>query len=82
HKGYHDITLSQKLSFLLKEYIVDRDAKKVIEQLLHPSNDHSLNTLNEYVHGNKVHKVEPQFLNRFWDMLFPLFAVLISMQEV
>lgn len=81
-KGYHEITLSQKLTMLRKEFIDDRDANKIIEQLLNNSNDHSLNTLNEYIHGDKVNKIEPQFLNRFWDMLLPLFAVLINMKEV
>ena len=81
-KPYNEITLSQKLKVLRGEFIVDREANKVIDQLLHNSNDHSVNTLNEYIHGSKVHKVEPQFLNRFWDMLSPLFAVLISLKEV
>ncbi|MNC15479.1 hypothetical protein D3C75_633010 [compost metagenome] len=81
-KGYHDITLSQKLATLRGEFIDDREANKVIDQLLHSSNDHSLNTLNEYIHGTKVHKVEQRFLNGFWDMLSPLFAVLISMRTV
>ena len=81
-KGYHEVTLSQKLTILRGEFIDDRDANKVIDQLLHNSNDHSLNTLNEYIHGSKVHKVEAQFLNRFWDMLAPLFSVLISLKEI
>lgn len=81
-KGYHEITLSQKLAILRAEFIDDRDANKVIDQLLHNSNDHSLNTLNEYIHGNKVHKVEPQFLNRFWDMLSPLLSILINLKEI
>ena len=81
-KGYHEITLNQKLAILRGEFIDDRDANKVIDQLLHNSNDHSLNTLNEYIHGSKVHKVEPQFLNRFWDMLSPLLGVLISLKEI
>lgn len=81
-KGYHEITLSQKLAVLRGEFIDDRDANKVIDQLLHNSNDHSLNTLNEYIHGDKVHKVEPQFLNRFWDMLSPLFTILINLKEI
>lgn len=81
-KGYHELTLTQKLTILLNEFIDSRDANKVIEKLLNNSNDHSLNTLNEYIHGDKVHKVEPQFLNRFWDMLFPLFATLIDMRTV
>ncbi len=81
-KGYHEITLSQKLTNLRGEFIDDRDANKVIDQLLNNSNDHSLNTLNEYIHGNKVHKVEPQFLNRFWDMLSPLLSILINLKEI
>lgn len=80
-KGYNQITLSEKLSILRSEFIDDREANKVIDQLLHNSNDHSVNTLNEYIHGNKVHKVEPQFLNRFWDMLSPLLGILISLKE-
>ncbi|WP_252145369.1 ParB/Srx family N-terminal domain-containing protein [Yokenella regensburgei] len=81
-KAYREIILSQKLIRLKGEFINQRDAMKVIEQLLHSSNDHSLNTLNEYIHGSKVHKVDPQFLNRFWDMLTPLFSELISLREV
>lgn len=81
-KGYHEVTLSQKLKILRGEFIDVRDANRVIDQLLHNSNDHSLNTLNEYIHGCKVHKVEAQFLNRFWDMLAPLFSVLINLKEI
>lgn len=81
-KGYHEITISQKLTTLRGEFIDDREVNKVIDQLLHASNDHSLNTLNEYIHGSKVHKVDPQFLNRFWDMLSPLFGILINLKEI
>ncbi|WP_332401403.1 ParB/Srx family N-terminal domain-containing protein [Vibrio metschnikovii] len=81
-KGYNEVSLSQKLSVLRGEFIDDKDANKVIDQLLNTSNDYSLNTLNEYIHGIKVHKVEPQFLNRFWDMLSPLFNILVSLREI
>lgn len=81
-KAFSEITLSQKLSALRSEHISEREANKVIDQLLNHSNDHSLNTLNEYIHGIKVHKVEPQFLNGFWDMLSPLFKELIDFDEI
>ncbi|AXR08089.1 ParB N-terminal domain-containing protein [Salinimonas sediminis] len=81
-KGYHEVTLSQKLITLKGQYIDDRESNKIIEQLLQTSNDFSLNTLNEYIHGTKIHKIEPQFLNRFWDMLSPLFLVLINLKEI
>lgn len=81
-KAYNEVTLSQKLGILRGELIGDKEADKIIDQLLHNSNDFSLNTLNEYIHGIKVHKVERQFLNRFWDMLMPLFSILISLKEI
>jgi hypothetical protein len=81
-KGYHEIILKDKLTILRGEFITDREANKVIDQLLNVSNDYSLNTLNEYIHGNKVHKVDPQFINRFWDMLSPLFNILINLREI
>ncbi|EMJ2903580.1 ParB N-terminal domain-containing protein [Yersinia mollaretii] len=81
-KTYNEVTLSQKLGILRGELIGNKEADKIIDQLLHNSNDFSLNTLNEYVHGTKVHKVERQFLNRFWDMLMPLFSILISLKEI
>lgn len=81
-RAYNEVTLSQKLGILRGELIGDKEADKIIDQLLHISNDFSLNTLNEYVHGTKVHKVERQFLNRFWDMLMPLLSILISFKEI
>lgn len=81
-KGYHEVSLSLKLDFLKGEFIDDRDANKVIDELRTHKNDFSLNTLNEYIHGSRIHKVEPQFLNRFWDMMSPLFSVLINLKEV
>ncbi|MBE0469937.1 MAG: ParB N-terminal domain-containing protein [Methyloprofundus sp.] len=80
-KGYHECTLKMKLSFLQNEFILDREANKIISELLNATNEFSLNTLNEYIHGSKVHKVEARFLNRFWDMLSPLFFELIELRE-
>lgn len=81
-KAYNDVTLKQKLVALRDGLIGDQEADKIIDTLLHNGNDFSLNTLNEYIHGTKSYKVEPQFLNRFWDMLLPLFSVFISMKEI
>jgi hypothetical protein len=81
-KTYNDVTLKQKLVALRDGLIGDQEADKIIDTLLHNGNDFSLNTLNEYIHGTKSHKVEPQFLNRFWDMLLPLFSIFISLKEI
>ncbi|WJV38589.1 ParB N-terminal domain-containing protein [Raoultella terrigena] len=81
-KAYNDVTLKQKLVALRDGLIGDQEADKIIDTLLHNGNDFSLNTLNEYIHGTKSYKVEPQFLNRFWDMLLPLFSIFISLKEI
>ncbi|KGJ98138.1 ParB/Srx family N-terminal domain-containing protein [Thalassotalea sp. ND16A] len=80
-KGYHEVTLAQRLRFLVETEIKDAAANKVIRKLLQNDNEHSLDTLNNYIHGAETHKVERRFLNGFWDMMTPLFAVLISLKE-
>lgn len=79
--AYSDITLQKRLKFIQDEHVKSKDANKVIRELLTHSNDHSLNTLNEYIHGTRVHRVTRRFINGFWDMLSPLFTVLIELKE-
>ncbi|MDX6015607.1 ParB/Srx family N-terminal domain-containing protein [Shewanella indica] len=81
-KSYRELTLKNKLTSLKNEYIDSKDANKVIGELLQENNQFSLNTLNEFIHGHKNYKIEPSFLNRFWDMLSPLFEVLIDLKEI
>jgi hypothetical protein len=80
-KGYNEVTLMQRLKFLVETEIKDTAANKVIRKLLQNDNEHSLDTLNNYIHGTDTHKVSRRFLNGFWDMMTPLFTVLISLKE-
>ncbi|WP_394391012.1 hypothetical protein [Shewanella woodyi] len=79
-KRYEDVTLQQRLKFLVETHITDKKANKVIRELLQHSNQYSLDTLNNYIHGKEVHHVERRTLNKFWDMLVPLFVVLIDLK--
>ncbi|QWF34246.1 ParB/Srx family N-terminal domain-containing protein [Pseudoalteromonas sp. SiA1] len=80
-QDYNEVSLIRRIKYLQSEHIKDKAANKVIKELLTHSNDYSLNTLNDYVHGTKTHKVNRKFLNGFWDMLFPLLSVLIELKE-
>lgn len=74
-----DITLKKKLSF-----IKDKSSGKIetiISQLLNPSNTYSLDVLNGYQHSADHHFIEKKHLNKFWDFLFPLFQVLVVINE-
>ncbi|OOE84755.1 hypothetical protein BZG72_02230 [Salinivibrio sp. PR6] len=80
-KGYHEVTLQKRLQFIANAHIKSKHANKVIKELLTPSNEFSLNTLNDYVHGTQTHKTHHRFINGFWDMLSPLLSDLIDLKE-
>lgn len=42
----------------------------------------SLDVLNGYVHGSSTHYLSKQFLNRFWDSMFPLFEQTLEIKEI
>ncbi|HIF9325419.1 ParB/Srx family N-terminal domain-containing protein [Photobacterium damselae] len=80
-RDYNHTILQQRLKFLCDDYIIDSQANKVISKLLQPKNEHSLDTLNNYMHGHETHKIDYRFINGFWDMLAPLLKVLIELKE-
>lgn len=80
-KDYNHTILQQRLKFLCDEHVKDGPANKVINKLLQPNNEHSLDTLNSFVHGHETHKIDYRFINGFWDMLTPLLKVLIDLKE-
>ncbi|PMI41881.1 hypothetical protein BCT30_10750 [Enterovibrio norvegicus] len=80
-KGYHEVTLLKRLQFIANGHTESKEAVKVIKELLTHSNEYSLNTLNEYVHGTQTHKTTHRFINGFWDMLSPLLSDLIDLKE-
>ncbi|PWF64926.1 hypothetical protein CBX96_03955 [Shewanella sp. BC20] len=80
--GYNRLTLQRKLSYLNdKTSPLGQGAKKVISKLLNHTNEHSLDTLNSYIHGMETHKTSRRFINGFWDILTPLFSELIEFKE-
>lgn len=74
------IELCKRLSFLaeLPEF---KESKKVISRLTDSKNDFSLDVLNGYVHGNSTSYLNRNFLNRFWDFIFPLLQKLLVITE-
>jgi hypothetical protein len=75
------ITLGKRLEFL-KGRIKELKPNGVIQKLLNPENELSLDVLNGYVHNNDSHYLDPVFLNKFWDFLFPLFQELLDIKDV
>lgn len=77
--GIRDINLNKRLEFLKSK--LNKNSQKVIQKILNPNNEFSLDVLNGYVHGNASYYLSTSFLNKFWDMLFPLFEELLDINE-
>ncbi len=75
------ITLSKRIEFLKAHFRTNTKVSSVIQKLLNPENELSLDVLNGYVHNSDAHYLNPPFLNKFWDSLFPFFIVLLDIKE-
>ena len=77
-----DVILRKRLEYLKSNRLTAKTpAYKSIEKLLFAPNSYSLDTLNSYVHGKDTHNTSVEFLNGFWDSMFPLFEVLVDIKE-
>lgn len=82
NKPLQDITLKQRLEFIKKNKLTAKTASyKVVDKLLNSQNEHSLDTLNNYIHGSDQQHTNRRFLNGFWDFLTPLLVILVGMDD-
>ncbi len=82
NKKLQHVTLKQRLEYLKKNNKLNQNSTRVVGRLLNPNDNHySLDTLNGYIHGKNTHYVSKQFLNGFWDFLYPLFEQLLDIKE-
>lgn len=81
HCHIKDVTLKRKLEYLKVNCLKDKP-KQIATILIDPDSQFSLNILNCYVHSQDSHFLNKQFLNNFWDFLFPLFNELIEINEI
>lgn len=78
--GPNEIGLSKRLEFI-KPKLTKTKSKDIINKILNEKNELSLNVLNGYVHSDSTHYLTSSFLNRFWDLLFPLFEEILDIKE-
>lgn len=81
-KNIKDITLHHRLDFVAEKLKSKKPkANSIIVRLTNSENEFSLDVLNGYQHSKDTVYLEKQFLNRFWDFLFPLFEILLDIKE-
>lgn len=77
-----EITLHHRLNFVSEKLKTKKpQVNSIIVRLLNAGNEFSLDVLNGYQHSKDTAYLDKQFLNRFWDFLFPLFCVLLEIKD-
>lgn len=81
-KNIKDVTLHNRLNFIAEKLRTKHPkANSIIVKLVNDENEFSLDVLNGYQHSKDTAYLDKQFLNRFWDFLFPLFCVLLDIKD-
>lgn len=75
-----DVILKKRLEFIKANHLSGK-SQVIVSKLLNPENEYSLDMLNGYIHSNDTHYSGKQFLNGFWDFLFPLFEKILEINE-
>lgn len=75
-----DVTLKRRLEYLKKNNFTG-EVQKIASKLLDPSQQYSLDVLNGFVHSQDTHYLTKNFINGFWDFLFPMFKELVVIRD-
>lgn len=75
-----DIVLAKRLSYIQKNKLSSK-TKIIVTKLMDDTSKYSLSILNGYVHGQNTCYLHHDFINSFFDFLFPLFSELLDIKE-
>lgn len=77
-----DIPLKSRVTFLAEtKGIKGTSVATILTRLTNESNEFSLDVLNGYQHSKSTWSIGQEFMNNFWDSLFPLFQKLLVIKE-
>ena len=77
------ILLKTRIDFLTKYSKLkdNKTAKKLLSDLINEKETYSLDILNGYVHSKSTEYLNKQYLNGFWDHIFPLLQARLDITE-
>lgn len=77
------ILLKTRIDFLTKYSKLkdNKTAKKLLSDLINEKETYSLDILNGYVHSKSTEYLNKQYLNGFWDHIFPLLQSMLDITE-
>ena len=79
-KDLERVELQTRINFLCSK-LQSKKAKEVCTRLSNYQNEFSIATLNRYIHSNETYAIGQDFVNRFWDSMYPLLKELAGISE-
>lgn len=79
--SFREIPLKKRLNCLEKRLLKYPEAKRILIQLKSNDARYTLDILNGYQHSMSTTHLVPEYINGFWDFLFPLFCTLLDIKE-
>lgn len=82
-KELKKILLKTRIDFLTKYSRLkdNKTAKKILLDLINEKETYSLDILNGFVHSKSTEYLNKQYLNGFWDHIFPLLQAMLDISE-
>lgn len=76
------VILQARLEYIKQNCQLSKSSKNIIGKLLNPSDNYSLDILNGFIHSSGYTQyLNKQYLNGFWDFLFPLYTEILDIKE-
>ena len=82
-KELKKILLKTRIDFLTRYSKLkdNKTARKILADLINEKETYSLDILNGYVHSKSTEYLNKQYLNGFWDHIFPLLQAMLDITE-
>lgn len=81
---FKKIILKSRLDYLSRKSRLKSNPKvcKILKDLINEKETYTLDILNGYVHSKDTEYLNKQYLNGFWDHIFPLLQAMLDITEV
>lgn len=80
--SFEEIGLQERLKYIKENSNkLNKESKSIITNLLNHEFHYSLNILNCYIHSSKTYTINKEYMNSFWDFLFPFFNTILEIKE-
>ena len=80
---FKNIILKSRIDYLSRKSRLkdNQKVRKILKDLINERETYTLDILNGYVHSKETESLNKQYLNGFWDHIFPLLQAMLDITE-